>query len=208
MMTILPDPETELQTLALLEPVLREAFETGTELACQYFEAEGLEIDRALYPEIVRYRVKQFLDTQHLHATDDDESYSRDPVRRNGLSLVYQNRRYRIWKADGDLIPSPGSSVARQSFLSQQTEMFLGSDGALRELQMNLVVLWNVDQNYRFRQFHLVYPAEWDGQRVRTHWTVQVPMTALPRTAAPVSATADDDLPFTFVADAADERAE
>jgi len=172
-----PSPDDELQNLAPLTGLLYEGFESATERACQFFEAEAEPVDAALFAPLVRHYMVRFLRDKG-HVVDD---FEQEKLFNNGLCVTFGGRCIRMWKADDDTLPPPGSSIAKQSFLSQQLSWLPEIGGSFTPLTLNLVILWNIDAHYHLSKLHLVCPksASQDGLFVQAHWTIPIPHPAI-----------------------------
>ncbi len=171
-----PSPDDELRNLEPLIGLLYEGFERATEEACQFFEMRTKPIDPALYAPLVRYHMVQFLRDKG-QVVDD---FEQEKLFNNGLCVTFAGRCIRMWKAGDDTLPSPGSSIAKQSFLSQQLTYLPETGGVLRPLVINLVILWNIDAHHRLKRLHLVCPksASQDGLFVEAYWSCPIPHPA------------------------------
>jgi len=167
-----PIPEDEIATLSPLLPLLFEAFESATEEACQFFETRGRPVNRPLFPALVRYQAKEHLE-QHGQIVDDLDT---EDIGINGLSLIHRARRVRIWKAEDDELPAPGTSRPKTLFLNQQLGLFLPEHGNPSTIELNLALLWNVDRNHRLKALHLACPksAFYTWSPAQAWWTVQL----------------------------------
>jgi hypothetical protein len=188
-----PDPQEELDRLGPLILTLYEAFEAATQEGRQYFETRGRPINADLFPDLVRYHVKEFLDDRCQLLIN----FEREDTNRNGLRFAYRNRRYRMWKSDDDALPAPGKSQSKLEFLNQQPVLpglepyFQSVDG------WNLVILWNVDSGYRLTALNLVCPKSADATAATLHWSVVIPHPVMNMHVKPIADdTTDDDLPI------------
>lgn len=195
----IPEPNEELRKLEPLIPVLFEAFEGATESACAFFEGEEKPINAALHPCLVRYYARDFLQDKCQVV----EEFEREEIANNGLCLAYRGRRYRIWKAEDERLPAPGPSGVKQAFLNQQLSMFLPEHGEARPVDLNLVILWNVDQQHRLTGLHLVCPkwASSDGLTAEAHWACPIEhpaagMAGVPSEPRPTEPDGYKDLPI------------
>jgi len=191
-----PDPDDELQHLAPLMPLLFEGFEIATERACQFFEAESKPVNGALFAPLVRYHVREFLQDKGQVVDDFD----REEMFNNGLCVTFGTRRIRMWKADDDTLPPPGSSLVKQSFLSQQLSWSLLDGQSPRLITLNLVILWNVDGQYRLSTLYLVCPkwAPHEGLAAEAYWARAIPhpATSIDAVQRAPSETKSKDLPI------------
>lgn len=173
-----PDPETVLARLSSLMRLLYEAFETAVSNAKAYFDTRNKPINRWLLPALVRYEVKEFL-AEHGHKAEEEEEFAQADIPNNGLLLRAAEYQTRILKADQGGVPAPGSSKARQDYFNQQLP--LGFDNVASEGQShyNLVLVWDVDENYVLKGLRLAYPRSGTANSVELHWIVDVPHPAL-----------------------------
>jgi hypothetical protein len=135
-------------------PLLFEAFESAAEQACQFFEARATPVNRPLFPALVRYHARELLE-QRGQTVDELDS---EDIGNNGLCLIHRARRIRVWKAEDDELPPPGTSRLKSLFLNQQLGLFLPEDNTPSSIQLNLALLWNVDSNFRLKALHLACP--------------------------------------------------
>ena len=179
-----PSYPDELAAIAPLIPILFPAFERSTERACEFFEKLGKEINVDLFPELVRYYMAEELKDKGLVL----ENYQFEEIRKNGLCLVFNQRRIRIWKADENDLPAPGNSGVKMGFLNQQLSFSLASDGAFIAVERNLVILWNVNVHHRFARLHLVMPesAENKWSTAGAYWAEEIPNPLLSDAAKPL----------------------
>ena len=198
------DPDTEFRNLGSLFPTLFGGFEIATETACQFFESQGKTVNSALYPALVRYYMREYLEDRG-QAVDD---FDREEIFNNGLCITYGTRRIRMWKTIDDSIPPPGQSFTKQSFLSQQLAMPL-LDGGPKLVELNLVILWNVDFHHRLRRLYLVCPKTslQNGAAVEAYWSRSIPHPAESSVSGVGEVQPDEstDLPIQIADDGVDE---
>jgi hypothetical protein len=170
---LIPTAQSEIATLSPLWPMLYEIFEAATERACRFFEADSAPINRDLFPELVRYFVSRELRDKEFIL----DGFVKESIIKNGLSIIYRDRRIRMWKTLDDELPPPGRSRVKQGFLGQQLSFFPASNGIIKTVKHNLAVLWNIDTNYRLDHLQLAYPESVEEMWVpaKAHWTTQIP---------------------------------
>jgi len=191
--TSAPDPEAELAALGPILPALFEAFEQATERAIDFFRHLTAPVNADLYPELVRYYVKSHLEA--VGAVVDE--FEREELGKNGLCISLSSRRIRMWKAHGDEVPPANGSAAKLAFLNQQLPLPMAAFQSLKQIDFNLVILWNVDGGYHFKGFFLCCPESTSGSQVNVYWSVPVPHPGdADQGSGPVAAPPDDDLPM------------
>jgi hypothetical protein len=177
-------------------PVIVEALETGTVRANEFFKRHGKAVNRQLFPSLVRYFAGEHLSDEG-HVIDE---LDREVIGNIGLSMKYRERRIRIWKADGDTLPAPGTSNAKSGFLNQQLAWDFRVPESPTHVDFNLVVLWNVDHKFRLSGMHLALPesAELAWTPAKAHWVERIPIPFVEAPAVPDEMSVDDtyDLPF------------
>jgi hypothetical protein len=114
------------------------------------------------------------------------EEFEAEDIAKNGLCVVHRGRRIRMWKAESDELPAPGSSSVKKGFLNQQLGWNL-NDGNPSEITLNIVVLWNVNASRRLEKLHLVMPgsAESKWATAKKRWSCEIPDPFLSGSAAP-----------------------
>jgi hypothetical protein len=196
-----PDRQRELATIAPLLPILYEATEGATLKASQYFEVDDStqalrRFSPNLYANLVRYHTGEFLhDKGHVL-----EDFEREDMLNDGLCFVFQGRRYRMWKAEGELPPLPGLSQPKRDFFNQmvgQPRLFRLEEETVVEL--NLILLWIVDTKHRLKELRLVCPkyASADGLRVAYWWNLLLDHPATMEAPIPSPPEPPKDLPIT-----------
>ena len=164
-------------------------FESSTELACQFFEKEGKPVNRALYPDLVRYYARLRLEDEGYVV----ENLESENIGKNGLCIVFRQRRIRMWKAASDELPAPGPSASKAGFLNQQLSFRIFGDDDASNATLNLAVLWNANSEYRLERLHLALPeytrSIWAPATKR--WSCEIPNPLLPHAAS----TRSDDPP-------------
>ena len=170
-----------------------EALEAGTADAHDYFEGHGEDVNRTLYPSIVRYRAIQVLESAGVEAVE----FERENIANNGIEIQHGRYRLRVLKAEDGDVPRAGSSSRKRNFYHQGT-LFPATDGAS---VTNLVVLWDYD-GQGITELVLACPMAAESKKagVRVAWTTPIPH---PADAAAGSAVVDDeegdeDLPITY----------
>jgi hypothetical protein len=169
-MPILPTFPHVLLQLQPIVPAMYGAIEAALQRTREFFEAEGMPIDRSLAPNLVRYYAKRLLAAEGQVAVEEEamstSDYELQPLPNNGLSLTYDRHEIRILKSDDGAMPVPGESQSRQEFWNwngQQEFVFtydneLTADSEEELPSLHLVVLWDVDSNYMLNKLLLGCP--------------------------------------------------
>lgn len=144
---------------------VHQAFEEAVPEAKEFFESQEKNIDRYLFPNIVRYYVKDLLESAGfaIEMDEDEESvvdYQFQRLVNNGLSGTFKGFRFRILKADRGQLPVPGPSKPKQQFYNQQLPLHFGMpfDEYIKIVRPNLIVLWEVDAHHDFLRLRLACP--------------------------------------------------
>jgi len=158
-----------LAEINVLVPHLYAALENGTMKAREYFEQEGVAVDRYLAPEIVRYHAKTFLDSV------SEGLFSTEPLARNGLYIKdFHDLEIRMFKSSDGELPIPRSK-AREDYYEQMTLAVFDPPSPLK-----LVVLWNVVFPYNLVPLTLACPRSGDLEKMEAeaHWYARIPYPA------------------------------
>lgn len=172
-----PDRSVVVTELIDLTRLLYHALEAGTLEASRYFEQKGRQHDPWLYASLVRSEARDVLTKQGYLVNVIPED-----VVNNGLCMEYLIYRIRILKAaEGQALPIPGSSLARQEFYGQAEWLRLPLPNLPPELapprRLNLVYLWDVTAAHRLSLLTLVCPRSGRLNRtsVREYWREVLP---------------------------------
>ena len=176
--------QTAHEVATEIEPILdviADALNQAMARTAFFFNAENELPDRYLHPALVRWYAKRRL-TESGHDVSEDEpdlAFTRDELANNGLLLSHRDVQVRVLKCDDGELPVP-NSIARQGYYSQQVEMRFLENGDVSQFRMNLVLLWDVNDNYELSRLILVYPRS--GGRSRTsveeYWRIELPVPA------------------------------
>lgn len=143
-----------------------QALEEAIPKSKEFFETENRDIDRYLFPNLVRYYMKHFLEKvgYSVENDEDEESnveYQFQRLVNNGLSGIFNGFRFRILKAaeNGEL-PIPGLSERKQLYYNQQLYLPFYRPNELvgQHIRPNLIILWEIDSNTDFLQQRLACP--------------------------------------------------
>jgi len=195
---ITPDAQGADATLEVLAPFLAEVFpilEAATAQASDFF-ADG-ELDRALYPNLVRFHAKQALEGRPFEIVDEEtDRLEHEVLANNGLLLRYGAREVRIRKAVDGSIPAPTSQTLKDFY--EQPSLF----GSTVETQ-RLLLLWDTPGGVL--ELSLACPKSGDGA---PHWKVPVPHPAEVHASDQDARATDDDfdLPITLRDASEDEQ--
>jgi hypothetical protein len=164
--------------------LVNQALEDAIPTAKDFFETQSKSIDRYLFPHLVRFYVRIHLETAGLSIQMEEEeepeaSYQFERLMNNGLSGNYNGFRFRILKADKGELPVPSSEV-KIKYYGQQLPLLLSMPLDSEVIRLNLVILWEVNTRYDFRQLRLVCPKSGGKTRdsVETYFNEAVPHAA------------------------------
>lgn len=188
--------ETVLKDLRPLFPLLYEALEVGAQAAREYFDELCKPIEPYLAADIARYHAREFL-LERGQAVSDLR-YKNTP--NIGLYLEYGKYRIRIWKTSDGYLPYPGTSRSKELFLRQITLDDVLGLGI--EERLNLVVLWDVDSEYRLKYVKLVCPKKKTVGRIEALWSYVIPHPAYGVQEPQV--WTEENIPFELVEELAD----
>jgi hypothetical protein len=123
---------------------------------------EGKPIDAYLFNDLVRYYAKEMLDSSGFAVENDIDTvnkYEFKPLSNNGLSGIFNGRRFHILKADHSNIPMPASEE-RKKVYNQQLVMQLDSPNneISGKILYNILILWEVNGEYDFLRLRLACP--------------------------------------------------
>lgn len=172
--------------LAYLEPILerlRQFFVYACARAADHFADRGWTPD----PNLFAYEVRKDV-FERLKALGADVTETEDPVNApfslermalSGLLLKLPTIHLRIRKSSDSEMPASGSD---QLLAFYNWNLFAFDDfetGADDPVPLHLVLLWNVDTNWRIRNFWLVCPRGERGGEVRSYWQEGIPFPEL-----------------------------
>lgn len=178
--------EVTLQELDAVLDVVYPAVEAAIQESREFFK-EGDEIDRALFPNLVRYYIKTALSTRGLKTVEDDEPVLEHQILpNNGLLLDYGARTIRIRKADNGGLPV-AASKRMQEFYEQLSLLTEAIE------HQNLVLLWDLVDGVV--ELQLVCPKD---KGASVHWLTPVPHPAQAHEAIPVGGDEPFDLPISL----------
>lgn len=202
-MQSVPGPKTVLEDISRLIPVIYDAFEASLNSTREYFEERNQAVDPYLAPSLVRYNTKLYLREAGQTAED---IFDLGTMANNGLLLTYGKYKLRILKADDGDIPAPGPSKIKQAFYNQELPFVFSSGTEENDAPLNLVLVWDVANDYRLRGLSLVCPKAGNTSRssVEKHWVWPLAMPIF-STATPDVGGSDagvpEDLPIEYLAE-------
>lgn len=190
--------EATLDELLPVLPLIYRALEGAVQQGREFFGDN--EIDRPLFPNLVRYHVKLALNKRGLTVVDDNEPHLDHKIlANNGLLLEYGPRHVRILKADHGALPAPGISRTKQQFYEQLSLLEEPID------TQKLILLWDVEGGVLDLQ--LVCPKSGSERTSSAHWMIPVPHPAeIIETDAPQEAAFEFDLPISLPQAATDDE--
>jgi hypothetical protein len=131
--------------------------------AKEFFVNIDKPVDIYLFNNLVRYYAKEILQDSGFTVEDDVEEvneYEFKPLCNNGLFGKFNGHFFRILKADHGSVPMPVSRKRRE-FYTQPPQLPLPLD-ALDKPGMkaghNILILWEVDNQYNFLGLRLACP--------------------------------------------------
>ncbi len=154
----LPDAKEVVRHIQPMVPLLFRAIEGALQKTRLFFDNDKTEIDRCLAPNLFRFYAKALLASEGQRATYEEETdradYELQVLANNGLCLNYGKHEIRILKSDGDELPAPGHSKARQRFWNWNGQMPIpftyeeqGVADTIDDFALHLIVLWDVIPN-------------------------------------------------------------
>lgn len=186
----MPNLPTFPHVLARLQPIvpqLYSAIEGALQKSREFFEADNVDLDRSLAPNLVRHYVKRFLLAEGLPAEyepADVVDLELQPLPNNGLCLTYEGHEIRILKADDGEIPAPGPSKSRQKFWNWNGQLSLNfsygedvpSTNEAEAEDLHLIVLWNVEPfTYKLKSLLLGCPTSGDLTNASAYFLEEIP---------------------------------
>lgn len=195
----LPDFATTYAEVSPIIPVLHRALEYGCGRGKEFFDNEKCARDPFLFPDLVRFFGKRFLQSEGVNAEERD--FEMHNLANNGLSILFADYHIRVLKADNGSVPTPGVSKKKADFYNQQMSLLPDVTGTLKQTKLNIIALWDVDANGNLSGLWLACTRS-GGQTkdsVELHWLESLPHPA--EVAGAVVETIDttvDDLPMTL----------
>lgn len=194
----LPGSETVRHDLQPVLNAAIAAIAAGVKHVRAYADWQDQPIDRTLAPALVRHETKvhlretgqQVTEEEVIECADDAAQppltlapvpFASVPLSNNGLLLEAGRYRVRILKSDQGALPPPGPSPRRREFYAQQQELpfyvtVSGNDQAVEVAdaanapQVNLVLHWTVDAEYRLTKINLALPKGGANTRASVEW--------------------------------------
>jgi hypothetical protein len=170
--TNLPAAQLTLARLGHVAPTIQEVLDKAITLARGFFEGRDLEVDRSLFPDLVRFEAKLLLDSPKYKAI----GYEFVTLSRNGLLVIYKylgcTYRIRIRKADeeGEL-PLNNLSRTLKDYCKQRDPYPRLAEMSLAEMEryespelIKLFVVWDVNDNYVLTETYLCCPKGISGE--------------------------------------------
>lgn len=167
-----------------VKPILlniSQTFEEAIPKTKEFFETQNKKIDRYLFPHLVRFFVKDRLETAGFSVKLDEEEeptteFQFERLTNNGLLVTYAGFRLRILKADNGELPVPFSET-KSKYYNQQLYLMTDLPVNSHDICPNLIVLWETDMNYDFYQLKLACPKSGYKTResVRAYFNEPVP---------------------------------
>jgi hypothetical protein len=200
-------PQDVLDDLSPIITALYKARDFAIRRSQRFFERESADDiredidegtagrDSILFPNLMRFYFKRFLDTQGHKCVEEDEEtdgseYFRRPRSNNGLLVTFRRLQVKILKAQSGGLPAPGKSEPSLNFYAQQGSLFGGTPEHPEPTGLNVVVTWDVNANYEAGPLRLYLPYGVSDNQINVHWSVEIPPPLASRNVAPV--TSDD----------------
>lgn len=176
-MTLIPTPQQVVETHRSLLRLIVEAIRKGTLHAQDYADWMDEETDRALAPALVRKGARRYLIAKDQDVHNEEEfDYEAEFLSNLGLAISASGVQIRVLRsAQGNLLPVPGHSIARQDFYEQYGLPFdeapAGSDDSVAAI-VRLVLHWSTDGEYNLERVYLGCPKSGGLTResVQAHW--------------------------------------
>lgn len=174
-MTLFPNPDSVVIAHRSLLRLTVEAIRQGTLHAQDYSDWMNEDIDRALAAALVRKGARRHL-TAHQQSVSDEEEidYEAEFLSNLGLAMSAPGIQMRILRsAQGDQLPVPGHSHARQAFYQQSFDLGEGTLPTTTEQPIiRLVLHWSTDVEYNLDKVYLGCPKSGTLTResVKAHW--------------------------------------
>ena len=163
-------------------PFIYAGVEAAIEQTRDFFPEEK-PVDAALAPNLVRYYVKEYIDSKSPANSQPSISYefNRESLPNNGLFVHFGPYRIRILKADEGDLPLPGPSRARRRFYQQTLPLWAEVSGEDKPNPVNLVVLWDVNSEYVLNDLSIACPKDVGESHgsVQCHWRAEISHPAL-----------------------------
>lgn len=163
---------------------VNQAIEDAIPRAKGFFETQNKNIDRYLFPHLVRFFLKGQLETNDLSVKMEEEEepiteYLFESLTNNGLIISYNGFRLKILKADNGKLPVPYSD-AKSKYYNQQLPLISDFPNNSKTICPNLIILWEINSNYDFYQLRLACPKSGNKTResVQAYFNEPVPHAA------------------------------
>lgn len=178
--TNVPSAEEVLHQIQPLTAALYDYFPEAARIATAYFKDRGRLVNSILLPCLIRYEVKEALQSSGIPVEDDEEDGSfqsinipMEQLANNGIEGSFNSYQFKILKSDDGLLPIPQSPKKIQ-FYSQQLPLELGLSS--ESAHPNIVILWAFDANYETVRLLLSVPKEGGKFRaaVKDYFTVDI----------------------------------
>lgn len=175
----IPNPSDVLTDLDPVLPIACTAIMRGAEKVQEYFEHEETQPDRNLGPDILRWHAKRYFDHAGHTVYDLNEDYEREYLGNNGLQLIFLHYRIRILKCMEGELPTTGISQAKREYYNynQLCFEFPATGNADHQQPVHLVLLWDVNSDYKLTMIRLALPKRGSSSRGSTeaYWYADIP---------------------------------
>jgi hypothetical protein len=163
-------PQVALRLLSDYTPTIYRIFEAAIHESRAYFEEHGEEIDRYLFPNLVRYHALR------LFGRDENKNgdYSIIRLSNNGIKIAHRACLIRIWKADEGELPAAGDSETKLDYYYQP---YLPNFFEETGVPPKLAIIWDLDFGFNLNKLILACPkgSENPYQPGEAHWYVEIP---------------------------------
>jgi hypothetical protein len=163
----LPGPDDVFHELAGLGATLWRILEITADHARQYYDSQGLDVEPCLFANLTRYQALIRLKA---------EGYELGELINNGIQVEYREYSIKVLKSDDGGLPVPGPSHTKQCFY-QQVLPFKGNVDVILppDQHRNLIVCWDVDNDYMISRLTLYSPQSGDESTARARWSRAIP---------------------------------
>jgi hypothetical protein len=153
------------------------AFTQSVPKARELFKLVDGQVDLSVHAAWTRYLTKEFLRAAQFEVQEEELVFGVAKIANCGLHLSLSNSQIRILKASQNGIPRATSEARRRFYSSNQLVLgFMRAEcaDAQADVQLNLVVLWDMDSNYSYTGLEIACPRrERDDGTVDCYWIAQ-----------------------------------
>ena len=127
---------------------------------------------------IVRDQAKRYFARNAFTVDDEEVSVGNEPLA--ALIIRCGPAQIRVLKGPGGIAPGCGESDRRLDFYNQQPCAYRCTNGQIKTARLNLLVLWEFDQNFNLADLSLALPIRGGAKcaDVLCSWTERIPHPA------------------------------